>query len=223
MPAATIRVTQIIHGLGPGGAEQALVDLCTAFPGVSVEASVVSLMPIEGHDYAMQLRRRGVAVHTTSLPSRWDVRGLKRAVAVVRDTAPDVVHTHMKHADFLGAIAARRLNVPMVSTLHLIEDAPTPLGRMKRALAAQARLRGASRTVCVSDAVRDWYLQQFSADPASVIPIRNGRRAPADASAADRQQLRAQLGIADSAIAVAVVGIMRPGKGHRTVLDVAQQ
>jgi glycosyltransferase involved in cell wall biosynthesis len=129
----------------------------------------------------------------------------------------------MKHADFLGAIAARRLKVPMVSTLHLIEDAPTPLGRVKRSLAAQARLRGASRTVAVSDAVREWYLQQFSADPTRVVTIPNGRTAPAQRSAADRQQLRAELGLAEPAIAVAVVGIMRPGKGHAAVIEVARR
>jgi glycosyltransferase involved in cell wall biosynthesis len=218
-----MRVTHVIHGLGSGGAEQVLVDLCGALGGLDVAVSVLSLMPLEGHGYAGSLRQQGIDVSTLALPSRWDIRGLRQVVTAIAQTSPDLIHTHMKHADLLGGLAARRLSVPQISTLHVIEDAPTPLGRFKRALASQARQRGAARTVAVSDAVRNWYLDAFKADPTRVVTIRNGRATPDMLSYGDRRRLRASVGIDDDIVVVAVVGIMRPGKGHAAVLEVARQ
>jgi len=217
-----IRVTHVIHELHPGGAEQVLVDLAAAFPRFGVDLEVLSLMPTEGHSYADGLRRLGVPISTLALPSRWDPRGLRRAVDALAATRPDVVHTHMKHADLVGAFAARRLGVPMVSTLHLIEDAVTPLGRGKRWLAAQARLREAARTVAVSDAVRRWYVDAFpSAVASSVVTVRNGRAAPTNLSASERAAIRRTLGIPEKAVVVTSVALMRPGKGQAAVLDAA--
>src|SRR5947209_6609214 len=102
MTGSALRVTHVIHELHPGGAEQVLVDLAAAFPDVHVDLSVLSLMPTEGQQYAERLRQIGVPVTTLSLPSRWDPRGISRAVDAVAATAPQVVHTHMKHADLLG-------------------------------------------------------------------------------------------------------------------------
>ena len=181
-----LRVTHVIHELHPGGAEQVLVDLAAAFPQAGVDLQVLSLMPTEGQAYADGLRTLGVPLSTLDLPSRWDPRGLRSAVAAVAATRPDVVHTHMKHADLVGAFAARRLGVPMVSTLHLIEDAVSPLGRAKRWMAGQARRRVASRTIAVSDAVRGWYLSAFprvAADSVVHDPER-ARRPGADSAGA---------------------------------------
>ncbi len=223
-PGDRLRVTHVIHELHPGGAEQVLVDLAAAFPEAGVDLQVLSLMPTEGQAYADGLRELGVPLSTLDLPSRWDARGLRAAVAAVAATRPDVVHTHMKHADLVGAFAARRLGVPMVSTLHLVEDAVSPLGRAKRWLAGQARRRVANRTIAVSDAVRRWYLDAFPrVTPASVVTIRNGRAAPEKISAAGRSALRAELGLAEDAVVVTNVGVMRPGKGQASALAVVDR
>jgi glycosyltransferase involved in cell wall biosynthesis len=219
-----LRVTHVIHELHPGGAEQVLVDLATAFPGAGVDLQVLSLMPTDGQAYADGLRALGVPLSTLDLPSRWDVRGLRSAVAAVAATRPDVIHTHMKHADLVGAFAARRLGVPLVSTLHLVEDAVSPLGRGKRWLAGQARQRVATRTIAVSEAVRHWYLQTFPRVPAdSVVTVWNGRAAPEPVPAERRSALRRELGLPDDAVVVTNVGVMRPGKGQATALTVAER
>ncbi|MDQ1632423.1 MAG: hypothetical protein QOC80_2395 [Frankiaceae bacterium] len=219
-----LRVTHVIHELHPGGAEQVLVDLAAAFPEAGVELSVLSLMPTEGQAYADRLRSLGVPVSSLDLPNRWDPRGLRRAVDALGATRPDVVHAHMKHADLVGAFASRRLGVPLVSTLHLIEDAVTPLGRGKRWLAGQARLRRAARTIAVSDAVRRWYVTTFpQARAASVVTVWNGRAEPADISPIRRAELRAELGLPADALVVAKVGLMRPGKGQAAALAAAAE
>ncbi len=213
-----IHVCHVIHELGPGGAEHVLVDLAEAAPSAGLRVSVLSLAPLGDHPYPRRLRDLGVAVTALDLTNRWDPRGLARGVAAVRALAPDVVHTHLKHADLVGAVAARRLGVPMVSTLHLIEDSVGPVGRLKRRLAAQARIRTAARTITVSDAQREWYLRSFRVAPESVETVHNGVRAPAPLPAGERRSLRAALGVPDAAVMATMVGVMRPGKGHAELL-----
>ncbi len=224
MTERQLSVAHLIHGLGPGGAEQVLLTLANAAPSVDMRLSVVSLMPTAGHLHPERLRARGVPVSTLRLASRWDARGLRRAVDVVAAQRPDVIHTHMKHADLVGAYASRWLRIPMVSTLHLIEDCPAAADRLKRRLAAEVRLRAAARSVAVSEAVREWYLATFPADPRRVVTIHNGVAAPPRLSSDERRHLRLELAGACSPagapfVLVAMVGIMRPGKGHDVAIE----
>jgi glycosyltransferase involved in cell wall biosynthesis len=214
-PTRQLRVCHLIHSLRDGGAEHLLVTLSEVAAAVGLRISVVSLMPDEGLRFGQQLRRSGVEVRTVGLRSRWDPRGLPRAARLIRQLHPDVVHTHMKHADLVGAYAARRLQVPMVSTLHVIEDSPTPRQRFKRRLAAQARLRRAVRTVAVSDAQRRWYLAEFGARPDQVVTIRNGvlPRPPASGRR-PAAALRERYAISEETAVAAMVALLRPGKGH---------
>lgn len=222
MDTSPLRVTHVIHGLGPGGAERVLLDLAEAAPAAGMQLSVLSLMPLAEHSYPDELRRRGASVSTLELGSRWDARALQLAARRIATTSPDVVHTHLKHADLVGGFAAHRLGVPLVSTLHLVEDAPSALGRVKRLLAAQARLRIASRTVAVSDAVRQWYLAMSRADPDRVVTVHNGITPPVALTDEERARLRAEIGVPGGAAMVTLVGVMRPGKGHEAAVAMAR-
>ena len=66
------------------------------------------------------------------LSNRWDPRGLRKGKNAIKAAAPDIIHTHSKHADLVGAFASRRLGIPMVSTLHIVESVSNPLARAKR-------------------------------------------------------------------------------------------
>lgn len=219
-PARDTRVCHVIHSLRDGGAEHLLVTLAEVAATAGVHVSVVSLMPVDGLRYARQLEELGVEVRSIALGSRWDVRGLPRAARLIGELDPDVLHTHLKHADFVGAFASRRLHVPMISTLHVIEDAPTPMQRVKRRLAAQARIRSAHRTITVSDAQRRWYLDQFGAPPDRVTTLRNGVLPPTfEANEGHAARFRHRLGITDQTTLIAMVALLRPGKGHHDLFD----
>jgi glycosyltransferase involved in cell wall biosynthesis len=215
-----VRVCHVIHELGPGGAEKLLADLARLAPDAGIELSVVSLMPLGDHLYPRMLAELGVAVRSLDLSSRWDLRGRRRIRDVVGEIGPDVLHTHLKHADLLGAHAVRRLDVPHVSTLHVIEDAVGPIARMKRNAGALARERSADRTIAVSEAVRRWYLDTFrKVDPGRVVVVRNGVPAPEKVSPERRAELRAEFGVGEDGLLVPMAAIMRPGKGHRDLIE----
>jgi glycosyltransferase involved in cell wall biosynthesis len=223
MTRKSLKVVHVIHSLGPGGAEHTLVELARVAPEQSMELAVVSLMPLGSDPFPQRLRELGVGVHELDLASRWDPRALARGRRIIEDLNPDIVHTHLKHADIVGAWAARRLKVPMVSTLHLIEDAPTAVGRAKRLMAAQARLRTADRTIAVSEALREWYLKTFSADPTDVVHIPNGVAKPGHTTDASRRAVRRELGVRSDALMAVTVGILRPEKGHAVLLGAAER
>ncbi|MCL7960270.1 MAG: glycosyltransferase [marine benthic group bacterium] len=223
MTPATIRVVHIIHALGPGGAEHTLVELALAASEQQMVLCVVSLMPLGSNSYAGRLRELGIEVHTLDLASRWDPRGLERGRRTIEEFEPDIIHSHLKHADLVGAWASRRLGIPLVSTLHLIEHAPTAVGRGKRWLAAQARLLAASRTIAVSEPLRDWYLDTFRADPATVVRIPNAVASIDPASDGDRLAVRREMGVRPAAILAVTIGVLRPEKGHTQLLAAVER
>jgi glycosyltransferase involved in cell wall biosynthesis len=215
----SLRVCHVIHTLAPGGAERVLTDLARAAPQADMKLSVLSLMPQAEHLYVRMLGELGVRVRSMELSSRWDPRAFYRVLPLVRELRPDLLHTHLKHADLIGAFAARRLALPMVSTLHVIEDRPTPLQRAQRWLAARARMSTADRTLAVSHAVRRWYLETFPADPARVLTVHNGVMQPyltVEPEARDR--VRQSLGVPAGSIMATMVGLIRPGKGHADLI-----
>jgi glycosyltransferase involved in cell wall biosynthesis len=213
-----LRVCHVIHSLRQGGAEHVLVSLAAVARTAGLTVSVLSLMPDDDLPYADDLCRLGLEVRSLGLGTRWDARGLQRAVRTVEELRPDLLHTHLKHADLVGTYVSRRLGVPMVSTLHLIEEVQRPVARLKRRLAAQARLRAAARTITVSDAQRDWYLATFRADAARVTTVRNGVPAPPQPRSQERRELRAALGASATGAVVSMVSMMRPEKGHADLL-----
>ena len=214
-----VRAVHVIHALERGGAEALLVDLARVAPAAGIEIGVVALMRLRDRRYADALADLGVSVSDLGLTSRWDARAISAGVTALRQHHPSVIHTHLKHADLVGAVASRRLAVPMVSTLHLIEDAPTPVGRVKRRLAAAARISTAARTVAVSESQRRWYLDTFEVPEHSVVTIPNGVVRPTPPAPAERAALRRSLGAGAGTTLALHVGIMRPGKGHAELLD----
>lgn len=220
-----IRVAHLIHSLAPGGAEALLIDLARAAPAAGLEIAVMPLVRADVDRYARTLRDLGVPVLALDLPTRWDPRAFGRALTRLRRWRPDVLHTHLKHADLVGAVASRLTGVPQVSTLHVIEDgstARTPMRRAKRRLAAAARMSTARLTITVGEAQRRWYLGAFSsADPARVVTVPNGVADPRIGRdpVAVRARTRAGLGCGDGEVLVAQVAVARPGKGHATLLD----
>lgn len=218
MKVVDLRVAHVIHSLERGGAEALLVTLAQVAPEVGFEMAVVALMGVRDPRLANELADLGVEVTDLGLASRWDIRAFQAGTAVLRAWTPHVIHTHLKHADLVGSVASHRLKVPMVSTLHLIEDTPTPVGRLKGNLSAAARSRRAARTIAVSEAQRRWYLDTFRVPPHSVVTVPNGVVRPPPLTPEDRFALRASLGVGPDTVLALHAGIMRPGKGHAELI-----
>jgi glycosyltransferase involved in cell wall biosynthesis len=218
MSANPLRVAHLIHSLGPGGAENVLVELAGAADAGDLEPVFVGLSPHPDPVHARTLAGLGAPVVQLDL-DRWDPRAITRAAAVLREHRVQVVHTHLKHADLVGALAGARLGVPVVSTLHVIEDAPaTRLARYKRTAGLLGRRRFAARTLAVSHSQMRWY-QQLSGTTEGVEVLPNGVADPGVPTAADRARVRTELGVPDDGLLIGSASLMRPEKGHHLLLD----
>lgn len=220
-----VRVVHAIHSLEPGGAEAVLAELGPAAAGAGLEIAVMPLVRIRDRTVADLLVAAEVPLLPLELAHRWDPRGFARADAALRRWRPDVVHTHLKHADLVGGIVARAHGIPWVSTLHIVDRGGGLVGQAKRRAATAARRRYAARTVTVSEAQRRWYLDAFKgADPDRVVTVHNGVADPRDevGGAGDRS-LRAELGLPDDVCLVLQLGLLRPGKGHHDLIEAVRR
>jgi glycosyltransferase involved in cell wall biosynthesis len=215
---ALLRVTHLIHDLRPGGAEHLLVDLAGIAGQAGMEISVVSMRPLADFRFAEQLGDAGVRLESLGLAGWWDPRGTARLRGLLPELRPDILHSHLKHSDFVAGRVASAAAIPHVSTLHLIEDGSGWRAARKRDLAIRSRLRTAAKTIAVSDAVRGWYLAVSGASAETVVTIHNGVPDPST-HPIDADGVRAELGIATDALLAVMVAVMRPGKGHDVLLD----
>jgi glycosyltransferase involved in cell wall biosynthesis len=126
-----------VHRIGGiGGSERHLLTLLPALATRGVDVSFVGL-DIPGADPFYE--KLSVPFERLSRP--WQLRGaLKRA-------KPDLVHTHLVHADVYGAIATR---TPIVSTKHN----PDPFRSGPWRFAERALGHRARRIIAISEAVR---------------------------------------------------------------------
>jgi glycosyltransferase involved in cell wall biosynthesis len=124
-----VRIFFLSTSMGMGGADKQLLSAAQEMRARGREVLIVSLTPLG----PMGLEARRLGIPTESLEMRRgfpDPRGLLRLVRLVRAWKPDVLHSHMIHANLMAR--ALRLFVPvpvLVSTIHNIYEG----GRLRMA------------------------------------------------------------------------------------------
>lgn len=117
-----MRILFLSTSMGLGGADQQLLSAAQVLRDRGHEIRIVSLTSLG----PMGLQARSLGLATDSLEMRRgvpDPRGLARLVRIVRPWKPDVVHSHMVHANLMAR--ALRLLVPvpvLVSTIHNVYE-----------------------------------------------------------------------------------------------------
>jgi glycosyltransferase involved in cell wall biosynthesis len=211
----------LIDSLTWGGAEMLLGDLAIAAPSADIQMSVGYLDDVNGSPALPRLREHGIEPQLLNVKRMADFRSLRRVRAHLRAINPDVVHTHLSTADVLGGLAARSLGIPAVCTIHLIDRAanepPGARTALRGGVTALGRRIGDSRIIVVSDAAREAYLKRYRERPQRVVTVHNGIAVPAPKRS--RAETRAELGIAADASVVAIVAVLREGKGHDIALQ----
>ena len=142
-----------LHKLtGVSGSEGHLLVLLPALRAAGVDARFLGF-DVPGSDARRFYERLDeVAVPHTSVRCGADVspRLARDVVRAVRADQPQLLHTHLVHADVYGAIAAAVTRTPLVSTRH--NDDRYLLGPFR--YVDRGFARGAARLIAISDAVR---------------------------------------------------------------------
>ena len=160
-----MKVAHVHRMRGIGGSERHLLTLLPALRAVGVDACFVGLDDLDGWDpqpFYDELDRSGIAY--TRLGSG---RGLRRALG-----AADVVHTHLVHADVLGALVrGRRL---LVSTKH--NDDPFRTGPFR--FVERAITRRAARAICITEALRRFNVERVGLPSSKLFVVPYGLDEP---------------------------------------------
>jgi glycosyltransferase involved in cell wall biosynthesis len=134
---------------GIGGSERHVLELLPALRERGFEVSFLGLDDTRNAPDAFYeaLRVRDVPFARLPCPRDVDPRLARRVRKAVRDVGPDVLHTHLIHADVYGALA--RGSATLVSTKH--NDDPFRSGRARHL--ETLLTRRATLVVCITEAL----------------------------------------------------------------------
>lgn len=207
-----MRVLHLHKLTGVSGSENHLLALLPALRERGIDARFLGLDVPGTEAPLMHARLEELGVPHASVPCGLDAspRLARDVVRVVRAERPDLLHTHLVHADVYGSLASRVTGVPFVSTRH--NDDRYLLGPFRyvdRAFARRAR-----RLIAISDAVRD-FLARAGHDPRRLTTIRYGLdELPSTPSSPSP----AEAGIPDGVPLALAVGRLIEQKDHPTLL-----
>jgi glycosyltransferase involved in cell wall biosynthesis len=147
---------------GIGGSERHLLTLLPALRERGVDVSFVGLDDPAGvlEPFYAQL---SVPFERVSAPRDLDPVLAWRLARTLRSLQPDLVHTHLVHADVYGAVAPR---MRVVSTKHN----PDPFRAGSFRYVERALARRASRIIAISEAVRRFSVDQVGL-PAEKVEV----------------------------------------------------
>ena len=201
--ASERRLLLLATSLGRGGAEQQVVDLATNLRARGWTVNVLSM--IDENDHVSEFAAAGIEVGTLGMRRGVPSLGaLLRYRSFLRRWRPDVVHSHMVHANLLarfGRLLAP--GTPVVSTVHNViegrEGTGGTRGSRQRELVYRLTDRLASATTAVSVAATDRYIRVGAVPRGRIETIPNGfdfsrTVVPPDAREAIRTELHAGAG-----------------------------
>jgi len=152
--------------------------------------------------------------------SYWSLIGL------LKQDRPQVLHTHSSKAGILGRAAARKLNIPVVHTVHgaaFHYGQPAVLYNLYK----QAERWAGKRTdhfITVCDAMRDQYVAAGIRSPGNYTTIYSGMDVdPFLSPSRPVEKIRRRLGISPGDVVIGKIARLFHLKGHHFVIDAAKR
>jgi glycosyltransferase involved in cell wall biosynthesis len=214
-----MKVLFLTTNLALGGAESQVVQLALNLRRRSWDVSVISMLAPTA--YQDELAEGGVPLLSLDMkPAALNARGVARFATLLREMRPQLLHSHLFHANLLARVARILLPVPaLICTSHSLVEcsqrSADPRWR-ERLYRVTNRLSDATVAVCEAGAARLAASKAVSRARLRSIPngVDTGRFQP---DAARRSRLREQLGLGDD-FAWLTVGRLMWKKDHSTLL-----
>ncbi len=161
------RVVHVHRIRGIGGSER---HLLTLLPALAAEGIEPLFLGLDDPGWAVEPFYRELGVEAVRLPCPRDVdpRLLRRVRRELARLRPDLVHTHLVHADVYGTLGAA--GAPVVSTKH--NDDPFRRGPFR--FAERLLTRRAARVIAITQALRRFCVDEVGLPPAKVEVVHYG-------------------------------------------------
>ncbi len=212
------KLVHLIKGLGPGGAEQLLVNQARAIPGTTFDVSVAYLISWKDH-LVEPLADAGWATVCLNSDRAWDLRWLRsfRSLASKHDVT--VIHGHSPLPSSLARLVIRTLppsrRPRSVYTEHNEWGRHKPLTRLLNRLTIGLE----DHVIAVSDGVQDSMPPSVNAE----VLLHGIDVDAVAAKRADRAAVRTELGIEDDEIVIGIVANFRREKAYDLLLEAASR
>jgi glycosyltransferase involved in cell wall biosynthesis len=209
-----MRVAHIIKVVLAAGAEKHLLTLLAGLRASGIDASLIVIVepgkPMD--DYVAAAQSRGIPVERLVIHRDLDPLLYRRLTAALRQLRPDVVHTHLLHADLYGIPAARLAGVPVVVSSRHNDNAFRRRPPFKQV--NQMLWRMADAGITISDALTRFTVEVEGAPPTKIHRIYYGLEAikPLDRAVA-RAALIDEWGLNPDAVLIGVVCRLIEQKG----------
>jgi glycosyltransferase involved in cell wall biosynthesis len=219
-----MRIVFIITGLSTGGAEMMLFKVLERLDRQRFAPHVISLTTLG--ELAPRIAALGIPIDAVGMkPGLPSPSGFFRLMQLLKRLNPDVVHTWMYHADFLGGLAARLAGVSAlgwcIRNSNLDKDKTKFSTRVVVGLCASISKWVPLRILSCSEKARQVHVGcGYAAEKMVVVP--NGfdlSQFKPDLDA--RHRVRAELGITDQTPLVGLIGRFDPQKNHAGFFEAA--
>ncbi len=214
------RLLLLTTSLNLGGAEMQVSLLAQALVRRGWQVSVVSM--VKPLHFVHELTQAGVAVHSLDMtPGRASLRAVRRLARLYRQFRPDLVHSHMFHANLLGrALKPLFPRVPLISTAHDHDETRDSRWRY----VVYRGTRGASDFMTnVSPASFEHYVERGLIDAARGAAVVNGLDLSRfDPERIDRPSARQALGLTPDTFFWFAMGRLDPAKDYPTLIRAVQ-
>jgi glycosyltransferase involved in cell wall biosynthesis len=212
-----IRVLWLVKGLGPGGAERLLVAAAAHRDRSRFAVTCAYLLPWK-RQLAPELEELGVATLCLDVRDERDVRWAARLRRHLRAQPVDVLHAHSPYPAGIARLVIRTLPRPSrPATVYTLHNTWTSFARPTRVLNGWTMGSDAA-DVAVSDLVRDTVPERLRARTEVVV---HGVDLDAVRGHADRDGVRAELGIATDEVVFGTVANFRAQKDYPNLLAAA--
>jgi len=206
-----IKVIELITGLERGGAERVVADIARLLPKDSFEVTVVSLKK-EG-PLAKEVREYARVVSLNASTVTMPIACI-RLIRFLLQEKPDILHTHLFHADIMGRMVARLCGVKtVVTTLHNVR-----YGGWSREVLLRTTSFLISSAVAVSQEVACTATRKKIMPARKIQVIYNGINMERFIRG-DIRRARESLGLLPEDEVLVNVGRMSEQKGHRYLLE----
>lgn len=225
------RILVVVTAMGLGGAEMQVFRLAMELRARGWEVCVVTLIKqqygVWSDPLVHQLKQEGIAVYSLNMERGVpDLRAVFRLRSLIRSFRPDVVHSHMYHANLLGRVTRLFCRIPaLICTAHSTrEDSRRGGSTWHKELLYRLTDPLADRTTIICNAAFERYVRVGAVPRHKLCMIPNGIETDLFVrSPEQRQRTRRALGIGPGEFVWLAVGRLVKAKDYPSLLSAVEQ
>lgn len=124
-----MKILQVIGGGEKGGSKNYIITLAKELSRRGYEVEIVCFLD---DVVAQDARDHDIAVKVFPMKHIADIQVISKLLTYLQEQKPDVIHTHGVRANFIARLAARKTEIPVITTVHssIYHDYAHPLKRL---------------------------------------------------------------------------------------------